>query len=287
VHVFGDLVAFLDETKAAAVARRQRLDERAGTEYHSDARIFTGTAIGLADLLQEWQAAGLSGFRLRPAALPHDLTQLTDRLVPELRRRCLFRTRYEADTLRGPARPGPPLQPLRRCMTAALSRTLTHDQADSPSRALSGREQHDRMERPRRRQPHRVRLVPPVRADRRTWPARLPVSRRRAAAARAERADLRPGCGRPARYLHGPGRPGRGDRAHRADRHDQLHVQRAVRGSAPVRQPRPPVRRPFGVERGHFLGRLHRGELPRARWPPSGGPGPKPGTCPPGRSSSR
>jgi alkanesulfonate monooxygenase SsuD/methylene tetrahydromethanopterin reductase-like flavin-dependent oxidoreductase (luciferase family) len=101
VHVFGDLVVFLDETKAAAVARRQRLDERAGTEYHSDAHIFTGTAIGLADLLQEWQAAGLSGFRLRPAALPHDLTQLTDRLVPELRRRCLFRARYEADTPRG------------------------------------------------------------------------------------------------------------------------------------------------------------------------------------------
>ena len=66
MHVFGDLVVFLDETKAAAVARQQRLDERAGTEYHSDARIFTGTAIGLADLLQEWQAAGLSGFA--PAA---------------------------------------------------------------------------------------------------------------------------------------------------------------------------------------------------------------------------
>ena len=101
VHVFGDLVVFLDETKAAAVARRQRLDARAGTEYHSDAQIFAGTAIGLADLLQEWHDAGLSGFRLRPAALPHDLTQITDRLVPELRRRCLFRTRYEADTLRG------------------------------------------------------------------------------------------------------------------------------------------------------------------------------------------
>ena len=72
-----------------------------GTEYHSDARIFTGTAIDLADLLQEWQAAALTGFRLRPAALPHDLTQLTDRLVPELRRRCLFRARYQADTLRG------------------------------------------------------------------------------------------------------------------------------------------------------------------------------------------
>ena len=101
VHVFGDLVVFLDESKAAADARRQHLDEQAGTEYRSDARIFTGTAVGLADLLQEWQDAGLSGFRLRPAALPHDLAQITDRLVPELRRRCLFRARYEAGTLRG------------------------------------------------------------------------------------------------------------------------------------------------------------------------------------------
>jgi alkanesulfonate monooxygenase SsuD/methylene tetrahydromethanopterin reductase-like flavin-dependent oxidoreductase (luciferase family) len=101
VHVFGDLVVFLDETEAAAAARKQRLDERAGATYRSDALVYAGTAAGLADLLQDWQAAGLSGFRLRPAALPHDLTQLTERLVPELQRRGLFRARYEADTLRG------------------------------------------------------------------------------------------------------------------------------------------------------------------------------------------
>ena len=101
LHVFGDLVVFLDETQTAAVARKQRLDERAGAEYRSDARVYAGTAASLADLLQDWQAAGLSGFRLRPAALPHDLTHLTERLVPELQRRGLFRARYEADTLRG------------------------------------------------------------------------------------------------------------------------------------------------------------------------------------------
>jgi alkanesulfonate monooxygenase SsuD/methylene tetrahydromethanopterin reductase-like flavin-dependent oxidoreductase (luciferase family) len=101
LHIFGDLVVFLDETQAAAAARKQRLDERAGAEYRSDAHVYVGTAAGLADLLQEWQAAGLSGFRLRPAALPHDLTHLTERLVPELQSRDLFRARYEADTLRG------------------------------------------------------------------------------------------------------------------------------------------------------------------------------------------
>jgi len=53
-------------------------------------------------LLQDWQAAGgLSGFRLRPAAVPHDLTHITGRLVPELQRRGVFRTAYEAGTLRG------------------------------------------------------------------------------------------------------------------------------------------------------------------------------------------
>jgi alkanesulfonate monooxygenase SsuD/methylene tetrahydromethanopterin reductase-like flavin-dependent oxidoreductase (luciferase family) len=101
VHVFGELVVFLDDTEGAAVARKQRLDERAGTEYRSDAQIYAGTAAGLADLLQDRQAGGLAGFRLRPGALPHDLTQITEKLVPELQRRGLFRTAYDAGTLRG------------------------------------------------------------------------------------------------------------------------------------------------------------------------------------------
>ena len=101
LHVFGDLVVFLDSSETAAVARKQRLDERAGGKYRSDALIYAGTAAGLADLLADGQAAGLAGFRLRPGALPHDLTQLTERLVPELQRRGLFRTGYEAGTLRG------------------------------------------------------------------------------------------------------------------------------------------------------------------------------------------
>ncbi|GJF32084.1 FMNH2-utilizing oxygenase [Kitasatospora sp. NE20-6] len=101
VHVFGDLVVFLDDTAQAAADRRARLDERAGAAYTSDAHVFTGTPAGLADLLQDWQRAGLTGFRLRPAALPHDLERITRGLVPELQRRGVFRTSYEAGTLRG------------------------------------------------------------------------------------------------------------------------------------------------------------------------------------------
>jgi alkanesulfonate monooxygenase SsuD/methylene tetrahydromethanopterin reductase-like flavin-dependent oxidoreductase (luciferase family) len=105
VHLFGDVVVFLDDSADLARARRQRMDERAGAEYTSDTRIFTGTAAQLADLLLDLSEAGLTGFRLRPAALPHDLTQITDALVPELQRRGAFRAAYPADgwaaTLRG------------------------------------------------------------------------------------------------------------------------------------------------------------------------------------------
>ncbi|MFI2374763.1 LLM class flavin-dependent oxidoreductase [Streptomyces sp. NPDC018964] len=101
LHVFGDVVVFLDDDQAAAEDRRARLDALAGEPYTSDARIFTGTPAGLADLLQELHAAGLTGFRLRPAVAGHDLPAITRGLVPELQRRGAFRRAYEAGTLRG------------------------------------------------------------------------------------------------------------------------------------------------------------------------------------------
>jgi alkanesulfonate monooxygenase SsuD/methylene tetrahydromethanopterin reductase-like flavin-dependent oxidoreductase (luciferase family) len=101
VHIFADLVVFLDDSASAAQARKRRLDERAGAEYTSDAEIFVGTRTQLADLLQEWQSAGISGFRLRPATIPHDLEKVTQELVPELQQRGAFRQTYESSTLRG------------------------------------------------------------------------------------------------------------------------------------------------------------------------------------------
>lgn len=101
LHVFGDLVVFIDESAAKARDRKARLDDLDGAQLTSDALIFTGTPEELADLLTSWQAAGLDGFRLRPGTIPDDLTAITAGLVPELQRRGLFRTRYEANTLRG------------------------------------------------------------------------------------------------------------------------------------------------------------------------------------------
>jgi len=101
LHVFADLVVFLDGETESGAGRKARLDDLDGAEYISDARIFTGSAAELADLLEQYQQAGITGFRLRPGAVPDDLTRITDALVPELQRRNLFRRTYEASTLRG------------------------------------------------------------------------------------------------------------------------------------------------------------------------------------------
>ncbi|MFJ7160066.1 LLM class flavin-dependent oxidoreductase [Streptomyces sp. NPDC101118] len=101
LHLFADLTVFLDEDAPAADARRGRLDVLAGARCRGDAAVFTGTSAHLADLLQDWRTAGLSGFRLWPGVLAHDLPAITRGLVPELQRRGVFRRAYEADTLRG------------------------------------------------------------------------------------------------------------------------------------------------------------------------------------------
>jgi alkanesulfonate monooxygenase SsuD/methylene tetrahydromethanopterin reductase-like flavin-dependent oxidoreductase (luciferase family) len=101
VHVFADLVVFLDARAQAAAGRKAALDDLAGAEYTSDATVFTGTPLGLADLMEEWQASGVTGFRLRPGSVGDDVPAVTGALVPELQRRGLFRTVYEARTLRG------------------------------------------------------------------------------------------------------------------------------------------------------------------------------------------
>jgi alkanesulfonate monooxygenase SsuD/methylene tetrahydromethanopterin reductase-like flavin-dependent oxidoreductase (luciferase family) len=100
LRTFADIVVFLDDDTATARARQERLDETSGRPYRSDALVYAGTPDGLADLLLEWHAAGLDGFRLRPGAIPHDLEAITRELVTVLQARSAFRTRYEEATLR-------------------------------------------------------------------------------------------------------------------------------------------------------------------------------------------
>jgi alkanesulfonate monooxygenase SsuD/methylene tetrahydromethanopterin reductase-like flavin-dependent oxidoreductase (luciferase family) len=101
LRIFADLVVFLDDQPGAAAARRDHLDELDGRPYRSDAFVFAGTPAELVEQLLSWHAEGLTGFRLRPGALPHDLEAITRRAVPLLQRRGVFRDRYEGDSLRG------------------------------------------------------------------------------------------------------------------------------------------------------------------------------------------
>ncbi|MEU6697237.1 LLM class flavin-dependent oxidoreductase [Pseudonocardia sp. NPDC046786] len=98
LKILADLVVVLADTEAAARDRLARLDAR--DPLSSDALVLATTPAGLADTLLDWQAAGLDGYRLRPAVLPTDLDAIVDGLVPELARRGAFRTGYAEAGLR-------------------------------------------------------------------------------------------------------------------------------------------------------------------------------------------
>ena len=65
-------------------------------------RLVIGTANDAADDMQEWLEAGAAdGFNICPPLLPGGLDDFAQLVIPELRRRGLFRTEYESSTLRG------------------------------------------------------------------------------------------------------------------------------------------------------------------------------------------
>ncbi len=86
-----------------------------------------GTPADVADLMEQWVAEkACDGFNIMPPLFPHSLRDFVDLVIPELQRRGLFRTAYEATTLRGnldlprppwPAAAGAPFAP-----AAALAR---------------------------------------------------------------------------------------------------------------------------------------------------------------------
>jgi FMN-dependent oxidoreductase (nitrilotriacetate monooxygenase family) len=60
-----------------------------------------GTAADIADLMEEWVNTGAAdGFNLQPPCVPISAEDFVAKVIPELQRRGLFRTEYEAGTLR-------------------------------------------------------------------------------------------------------------------------------------------------------------------------------------------
>ncbi|HTG24582.1 MAG TPA: LLM class flavin-dependent oxidoreductase [Reyranella sp.] len=64
--------------------------------------LLKGSAEDVADAMEEWMAEeAADGFNLTPTHLPHGIEDFVELVLPELRRRGLFRTEYESTTLRG------------------------------------------------------------------------------------------------------------------------------------------------------------------------------------------
>lgn len=85
----------------------------AGARGH---RVVAGTPEQVADQIQEWYEQGAAdGFNVMPPWLPGGFDLFADQVVPILRARGLFRTAYEATTLRGHyGLPRPAASPLLR-----------------------------------------------------------------------------------------------------------------------------------------------------------------------------
>jgi len=78
---------------------RQLRDYASAAQGH---RLIWGTPERIADQLQEWFDAGAAdGFVIMPVWFPGAFNAFVDRVVPILQKRNLFRTDYEATTLRG------------------------------------------------------------------------------------------------------------------------------------------------------------------------------------------
>ncbi|XXU98369.1 hypothetical protein WME85_09885 [Sorangium sp. So ce1153] len=86
------------------LARRNNLTIRGLDEWIAEARghrQLVGTPESIADQLEEWFVKNAAdGFNVMPPHLPGGLTDFIDLVVPELRRRGLFRTEYEGWPLR-------------------------------------------------------------------------------------------------------------------------------------------------------------------------------------------
>lgn len=77
---------------------RQLIHRLAGGRGH---RTFAGTAVQVADQLEEWfTSEGSDGFNVMSPYLPGGLEEFAEQVVPELQRRGLFRTEYAGTTLR-------------------------------------------------------------------------------------------------------------------------------------------------------------------------------------------
>jgi N-acetyl-S-(2-succino)cysteine monooxygenase len=91
-------VLLIEKAQREKLTIRQLYKAIAGARGHKQ---LVGTPESIADELEEWfENDGADGFNIMPPHLPGGLTDFIQWVLPELRRRGLFRTEYEGRTLR-------------------------------------------------------------------------------------------------------------------------------------------------------------------------------------------
>jgi alkanesulfonate monooxygenase SsuD/methylene tetrahydromethanopterin reductase-like flavin-dependent oxidoreductase (luciferase family) len=103
VRVLANIIPWIGATRAQALDSFEELNARSlpGSAEMPQGRDVIGTVADIADALQEsFERGQLDGFTILPPVAPGGLDAFVDFVVPELRRRGLFRARYEGTTLR-------------------------------------------------------------------------------------------------------------------------------------------------------------------------------------------
>jgi alkanesulfonate monooxygenase SsuD/methylene tetrahydromethanopterin reductase-like flavin-dependent oxidoreductase (luciferase family) len=103
VRVLANIIPWIGATRAEARDSFEALNALSlpGSAEAPPGRDVIGTAADIADALQEsFERGEFDGFMILPPVAPSGLDAFVDTVVPELRRRGLFRARYEGSTLR-------------------------------------------------------------------------------------------------------------------------------------------------------------------------------------------
>jgi len=98
LRVFADLLVLIEDTADAARQAARRLDDLAGAELASDARIVIGTAGDVVDEIVALAGAGVDGIRLRPARQPADVAAIAEQVVPLARAAGVLRDAGQSGT---------------------------------------------------------------------------------------------------------------------------------------------------------------------------------------------
>jgi FMN-dependent oxidoreductase (nitrilotriacetate monooxygenase family) len=99
VKIFANVIPYIGATTVEAQNLKARLDALASDDNEPAGLEVIGTPVEIADALQEWSGV-VDGFTILPPVAPEGIDAFTHHVIPELRKRGLFRNSYEGNTLR-------------------------------------------------------------------------------------------------------------------------------------------------------------------------------------------